>query len=164
MTDETQSEIYTTGNVNDLTPGQALQRLYSYTESTGPDVGSVITLLSDTPPGVRVDGLIERIQENSESFKAPRADSDKHFTDLVGDAREAADTGDPETAIQLLDETIINHLAETISVFETVEEGAAEHHAFDENVIEEIEYVRISYDHMHDLARYARDKLSTAPS
>lgn len=160
MTDNTQSDVYTTLNPNNLTAADALQQLYSYTESTGADVGGVLDMLKDTPPGVRADGLIERIEENSDRFRAPKSGSDTHFTDLVGEAREAADANDAATAVTLLDDVIIDLLADTVDVFETVEAGAVEHHAFDDDVVDEIAYVRTAYEHMHELATYSRNELS----
>lgn len=161
MTDNTQSEIYTESNTNALSPEDALRRLYSYNESTGPDVGGVIDLLSDTPAGVRADGLIEQINDNSEKFTAPHKDSDKHFTDIIGMASDAIAQNNHEKAVELLDETIIGLLEDTVDVFATVEQQTEEHHAFDQNVVDEIAYVRSSYEHMLELATTTKTKLST---
>lgn len=156
MTDDTQSKTYT-APLADLTAGEALQKLYSYSESTGTEIGGLFDRLADTPPGTDCDALIERVQENSESFRSPDPESDRHFTDILGDAREAADTGDTETALELLDRVIIDQLSDTVSMFETVESGAIEHHAVDEETVAYIQDLKQSYEYMLELARARSD-------
>jgi len=158
MTHNTQSDTYT-APLSELSAGDALQRLYSYTESTGPDVGDVIDALTDTPPGTNCDGLVEKVQDNSDAFQAPADDSDQHFTDIVGDAREAADNGDTEIALDLLDRVIIPHLKDTAAVFTTVEAGAIEHHAVSEETISHIRSVTRTYGYMVKMAEHAKTQL-----
>jgi hypothetical protein len=157
MTDNSQSRAYRKLHPAALEPGEALQQLYSYTESTGPSVGGVIRDLQDSATDTST--LVDQITANSDAFTAPKDGSDRHFTDLVGDAREAVESGDPENALELLDKVIIPLLDDTVSVFEDVEATVEEMNGVPEDTVDEVIYVRVSYSHMHELATESQSKL-----
>jgi hypothetical protein len=147
--------MYDTLSIDEMSAGDALQKLYSETESMGPDVGGVLTDLESSPADTK--SMIRKIKVNSKSFQTPQGAS-KHFTDVVGEAREAADNNDPETALELLDEIIIDHLKATVTTFSVVKTNAKTTNGISGKTIAELDYVETGYEHMKELAEHAREE------
>lgn len=158
MMNHTQPQSYTTLDPAVLTPGEALQQLYSQTESTGPNVGSV--LLDFEENRADTTRFIEQIKANGDAFRAPQDGTETHFTDIIGEAREAADNTESKIAVNLLDEVIIELLEETVELFQSIEEECMEVPGVSDSTVEKIAYVRVSYEHMLDLATTARKRLN----
>jgi len=142
-----------------MSAGQLLQKLYSYNESTGADVGGIKMDLMDSDEDVA--DLIELINENNQLFQSPKEGSDDHFTDIVGGARIAADEGRNEDALDLLNNTLIDVISETVDTFEEIEEEIKSLEGVND-ILHQTEYVRNAYEYMLEMAETAEEKLSSA--
>lgn len=148
---------YTETNPDQLSPADALQRLYSYTESTGPDVGSLINDLKEEE--ANTSSFIEKIRNDGENYESPQEEEGKHFTDVVGMAREAADEDNATRTVEIITTTIIPTLEHSVSTFRDIEQRTAKLPILSEDTMNEIEQIRISYEHMLKLAEKAERQL-----
>lgn len=159
---DSEHEPYESSNIGNMSAGQLLQKLYSYNESTGADIGPIRSDLETAD--VDTEHIIDLIDDNAETFQAPKPGSDDHFTNIVGKAREAADEGDSQEAANLLTNVIIGVISNSIDTFEEIEEEVESNEELANSIHHEVEYVRNSFEYMLELAETAHEKLTPSES
>lgn len=151
-----------TETIDSLSAGQALQRLYSYLDSTGADVGAVVQALEEVDKGALV---IPRIEIDGQQYRKPDTDNtDRHFVEIVGDAREAADgrymtPSDLEPTIEELELIVKPTLESSAETFDEITTFCNTDPAFDDTIVDELEQIAGSYHHMVNLAVHATREL-----
>lgn len=149
------ANAYETTNPDEMTIEDMVQRIYSENDSLSASIGTLKNDLRDIEGGINTNAYVTMLNRDADNY-SNIGPNDKHFTDLVGTAREAAGNEDYAVVALILEKYVIDILTETKNIIAYLTERlkADDDDVFD-TIVSQSEYILESYEFLVKTAQQA---------